>query len=149
MSPRLSFCLILLFLLAGARGSSVPADPLAGLRSAWVEALEQRDLEGSLALFTPDAIFLTPDGGRYDDRAAIRTLYRNVLATYRSRISLTSKREEIGDKLCVDEGTYSETLTETATGKELPLTGSYLLVAKRETGQSWKIAELVWTGGAH
>ncbi len=149
MSPRLSFCLILLFLLAGARGSSAPADPLAGLRSAWVQTLEQQDLEGSLDLFTPDAVFLSPDGSRYDDRAAIRTLYRNVLATYRSHISLTSKHEEVSDKLCVDQGTYTETLTETATGKQLALTGSYLLVARRQPDQSWKIAEMVWTGGAH
>jgi uncharacterized protein (TIGR02246 family) len=138
-----------LIVMAGCGAAPLGAegpDPLASLRSAWVAALEQQDLEASLALFTPDAIFLSPGGERYDDRAAIRTLYRSVFAAYRSHISLSSKRQDCSDKLCVDEGTYDETMTENATSKKLPIGGSYILVARREP-DGWKITEMVWTGG--
>jgi ketosteroid isomerase-like protein len=46
----------------------------------------------------------------------------------------------------VDEGTYSELLTETATGKKLDVSGSYLMAARRDTDGKWKIAELAWAG---
>jgi uncharacterized protein (TIGR02246 family) len=142
-------CVLVCLSAGGLAAQEAPApDVLADLRAAWVQGLEQQDLEASVALFTQDAIFLTPDGARYDDRAAIRTLYRSVFATYRSRPTMTSKRQECAGKLCVDEGTYSETMTETKTNKQLALTGSYLLVAKRQPDGAWKIAEMVWTGGA-
>ncbi len=147
---RLTSCLLLLSLLATVSSLSAQAtDPLAAMRTAWQQALEQQDLEASIALFTPDALFLTPDGGRYDDRAAIRTLYRSVFAAYRSHIAMTSKHEECAPRLCVDEGTYSETMTETATSKQIPVAGSYILVARRSPDNTWKIAEMVWTGGPH
>ena len=141
--------LIALLVLPGAMAGGGPpgGDVLANLRSAWVESLEKGDIESSVALFTPDAVFLSPDGARFDDRAAIRTLYRSVVATYRSHIGLISKKEECADTICVDQGTYSETLTETATGKKSQLTGSYLFVGRRQPDGSWKISEMVWTGG--
>ncbi len=145
-------CAILLFLLPACcpalrAQAGTPAEALRDLRSTWLRALEQQDLERALALFTPDAIFLTPEGLRYDNRAAIRTLYRSVLSHYRSHLSLASKRQEISDTLCVDEGTYSEALTELGTNKPALLTGSYLLVARRQADGSWKIVEMMWTGG--
>jgi uncharacterized protein (TIGR02246 family) len=149
---RVTFLIVSVFCLSAgslrAQEASAP-DVLAGLRAAWVQGLEQQDLEGSVALFTQDAIFLTPEGGRYDDRAAIRTLYRSVFATYRSHPLMTSKRQECVGTLCVDEGTYSETMIETKTNKQMALMGSYLLVARRQPDGAWKIAEMVWTGGVH
>jgi ketosteroid isomerase-like protein len=47
----------------------------------------------------------------------------------------------------VDEGTYAEILNENATSKKIELSGSYTLVAKRDSDGAWKIAELAWTGG--
>jgi len=122
-------------------------DALSGLRSAWQQTLEQQDLEAAIALFTPDAVFLIPDGSRYDDRAAIRTLYKSVIAIYHAHIRLTSKRQDCSGKLCVDEGTYAETLTENASGKKIEVYGSYVLAARRDPGGAWKISEFVWTGG--
>jgi len=122
-------------------------DALSGLRSASQQAIEQPDLEASIALFTPDAVFLLPDGNRYDDRAAIRTLYKSVMALYHSHIRLTSKRQDCSGKLCVDEGTYAETLTENTSGKKIEIYGSYVLAARRDPNGAWKIAEFVWTGG--
>jgi hypothetical protein len=69
-----------------------------------------------------------------------------VIAAYHAQIHLTSKKEECSGKLCVDEGTYSELLTETATGKKLDVSGSYLMAARRDTDGKWKIAELAWAG---
>ncbi len=130
-------------------GLPTRAESVADLRSAFVQTLEQQDVEASMALFTPDATFLNPDGARYDDRAAIRTLYRSVVAQYRLRLSMTSKHLVTSEKLCVDEGIYMETLTPIATGKPLALMGSYLFVAKLQPDGAWRIAEMVWTGGPH
>jgi uncharacterized protein (TIGR02246 family) len=133
-------------ILVSGRLGAQPGRALDELRTAWLQALERQDIEASLALFAPDAVFLTPEGSRYDDRAAIRTLYRSVVATYRARISMTSKRQETSPSLGVDQGIYDESLTEIKTGKQVQIHGSYLLVARRQPGGAWKIVELVWTG---
>ena len=114
------------------------------LRAALVQTLEQQDVEGAMALYEPDAIFLSP-GGRFSDRAAIRTLYRSVFLALHAKITMTSQRLVAEANLCVDDGTYSETLTEIANGKKTAVTGDYVLVARRGQDRSWKVAEIVWT----
>ena len=126
------------------------AESLSQLRTEWAHALEQQDIEASMAMFQPDAVFLMPDGARYEDRAAIRTLYRSVMAAYHAHIELTSRREEDSGALDVDEGVYVETLTDLKTGKPLQVAGSYVMVARRQQDRSLKIIELIWTGpGPH
>ena len=151
-ASRLAWCIAWASLsgvcCAHARAQQAAAgDTLAGLRSAWTQTLEQHDLEGAIALYEPDAVFLSPEGGRFPDRAAIRTLYRSVFSAYRATITMTSQKQDCSAALCVNTGTYSEAITEIATGKKLAAAGSYVLVARREGDRSWKIAQLAWTGG--
>ena len=114
------------------------------LRTALAQTLNHQDLEGSVALYEPDAVFLSPEG-RFPDRAAIRTLYRSVFQAYRGQIVMTSRRLVGSGTVCVDDGSYSETITNLSTSKRLAITGNYVLVARRQTDGGWKVAELVWT----
>ena len=114
------------------------------MRAALVQTLEQQDLEGAVALYEPDAVFLSPSG-RFGDRAAIRTLYRSVFMAVHGRLTMISKHLITGAGLCVDDGVYSETLTDTTTGKKTAVTGEYVLVTRRVQDGSWKVAEIVWT----
>ena len=147
---RLAWGVVALVAMGGsvrlpAQAASAP-DALAGLRSAWTQALQQHDLEAAVALYEPDAIFLSADGGRYPDRAAIRTLYRSVFGLYRATVTMTSQKRDCSGVLCVDTGTYGEKVSETASGKRFTDAGSYVLVARRQPDHSWKIAEMAWTG---
>jgi uncharacterized protein (TIGR02246 family) len=116
------------------------------LRSAWTDALQHKNLEASLALFEPNAIFLSADGSRFEGQAAIRTLYQGVLATYTSQIALATRRLDCARALCIDDGEYRELMTETATGIQKKLAGSYILIARQANDGAWKISQLVWTG---
>lgn len=135
---------LVLFLLLALQAS--PTDPFAALRQEWVRDLRGKQIEASVALYTPDADFIS-DAGRTHGTAAIRDLFKNITAAFDSDLTFTSKHVEVSGDLAYDSGSYTETLLARATGKTQHMSGDYLTVYRRSRGGRWRIVEQVWTGG--
>jgi ketosteroid isomerase-like protein len=134
---------LMLFLALQTASSS---DPFAGLRAEWARDLHAKNIEASVALYEPDADFIS-DAGRTHGTAAIRELYRTITSTLDSDLTFTSKHVEVSGNLGVDSGSYAETLVTRATGATLHMTGDYVTVYRRDADGQWRILEQVWTGG--
>ena len=132
---------LLLFLLF-----ATTTDPFAQLRLDWARDLHQKQVEASVALYAPDAVFIQPDGTRVAGTAAIRALFEQVTAALDSSLTFSSQRVERSGDLAYDSGTYTETLVTRATLATAHMRGSYLTVYRKQ-GDSWKIVEQAWTGG--
>ena len=122
------------------------ADPFQKLRQEWTQDLHEKRVEASTALYSPDGVFIQPDGTRVKGSAAIHNLYQKITSTFDSDLNFSSERVEISGNLAYDSGTYTETLVTRATGKSMLTKGSYLTVYRRGKNGNWKIVEQAWTG---
>ena len=138
-------CILLVALLALVMS---PPDSFEQLRREWAEDVHEKRVEASVALYTPEAVFIQPDGSRVQGTTAIRELYRKVTSTYNSSLKFSSERVETSGNLAYDSGTYTETLVTRATGKSMQMKGSYLTIYRKGKDTSWKIVEQMWTGMA-
>jgi ketosteroid isomerase-like protein len=125
--------------------ASAATDPFAGLRAEWARDLHAKNIDASVALYEPDADFIS-DAGRSHGTAAIRELYRTITSTLDSDLTFTSKHVEVSGNLGVDSGSYTETLVTRATGATQHMAGDYVTVYRRDADGQWRILEQVWTG---
>ena len=126
------------------RASGV-AEELANLRQQWVKELHDKQLDQIVALYAPDGAFLSPSGGRFTGPAAIRGLFKNVMDTVTSELTLHSIVTENSGDLAYDSGDYSETLVPTTGGPNQHFQGDYLIVFKRQKDGKWLIVQHTWT----
>lgn len=119
-------------------------DEFAPVRRQWVQDLREKRIDAALALYSPDATFVNPDGSRAHGLGPIRQLFQWAAQTFDSTLAFYPDRLEQSGTLAIDSGTYQETLVVRATGQKQILSGSYLMVYRREAG-SWKILEQDWT----
>jgi uncharacterized protein (TIGR02246 family) len=125
-------------------GPSV-TEELAKLREQWVRELHDKQLDQVIAFYAPDAAFLSPSGGRFTGQAAIRGLFKNVMDTVTSDVTLHSIATENSGDLAYDSGDYSETLVPVKGGPNQHFQGDYLIVFKRQQDGKWLIVQHVWT----
>jgi ketosteroid isomerase-like protein len=136
----------LVVILALQTGAASTPDPFAGMRTEWARDLHRKNIETSVAMYEPDADFIS-DAGRTHGTAAIRELYRNITSMLDSDLTFTSKHVEVSGNLGVDSGSYTETLVTRATGAAQHMAGDYVTVYRRDADGKWRILEMVWTGG--
>ncbi len=139
-----------------AAGRSSAADGGAGAAVAagqeWAKQWSAGHLEETLALYTPDAVFFTGEGGRVAGQTAIRALFQKWLDASTATIQLHSLGSESSGDLAYDSGDYTETITfktamgSTPAGAKVNYVGYYLLVLKRQADGKWLIAQHMWTG---
>ena len=138
-------CILLLALFALPMS---PLDSFDQLRSEWAQDLHEKRVADSVALYTPDAVFVQRDGSRVEGTTAIRDLYQKVTSTFDSTLSFSSERVDTCGNLAYDSGTYTETLITRATDKSMQMKGSYLTLYRKEKDTSWKIVEQDVDGGS-
>ncbi len=122
-----------------------PADEIARIRSEWAKDLLAKKLDQIVALYATDAVFLQPSGERVTGRAAIRDLWKHIMDTFTSDITLHSIATEHSGDLAYDSGDYRETLVKVSDGIKIDVQGNYLMVFKRQSDGTWLIAEQMWT----
>ena len=108
----------------------------------WAKEWGAKNLEGVLALYAEDAVFLPSTGSRVTGRAAIRQLFAGALASHSSKLTVHSKVTEHSGDLAYDSGEYEE--TSTAGGVTKSGRGQYLVILRREKDQ-WRIVQHMWT----
>lgn len=126
----------------GVRSLEGP-DAVREVSQLWARSWSAKDLEGTLALYADDAVFLPSIGGRVVGRAAIRTLFAQALAVTMPTLRLTSKESGLSDELAFDSGEYEETLVSQDGSREIR--GSYLVVLRRDGRGAWRIVQHMWT----
>ena len=146
MMFRVLVLLLAFSVLAPSQRSSSVEDGIARIRLDWARNLHEKHLDQLVALYAPDAVFLSSDVGRVSGREAIRELCRNVMATFTSDITFHSIKTENSGNLAYDSGEFSETLLKLDDGNKTEDHGNYLMVFKRQPDGNWLITQQMWVG---
>jgi len=131
-------------------GDPTGSTDVASVSEQWAKLWSAKNLDGVVALYAEDAVFLPSTGTRVEGRDAIRELFKSALAAYDPDITVRSTKSEIVGDLAYDIGEYRETVMNkgvASTGR-----GSYLVVLRRSPSNRWLIVSQMWTdepAGSH
>lgn len=129
----------------GSLSATKEAAPLADARTQWTMLLHNKDIEGFVKLYAPDAVFMSGDVGRVTGRDAIRKITLQATGSFTSNLVFRSVTTDRAGNLAYDSGEFSETLTPNSGGAPVEAKGSYLTVYKRQADGHWLIVQQVWT----
>ncbi len=145
MTSRLTF----LFLCAAlSMSAAMPARavPVVDVSQQWAGFWNAKNLDATLTLYAPEAVFLSASGERWEGMAAIRKNFARLLKRFDPRLTLQSLKSEVSGNLAYDSGSFDEVLAPAKGGKAIRARGNYLFVFQRKSKRSgWKILEQVWT----
>jgi len=116
---------------------------LAQVSEKWAKEWSAKNIDGLIALYTEDAVFLPANGGRISGRAAIRDLFEKALAVYTSDLRMHSRVTEQSGDMAYDSGEYEE--ISTSGGVKRSGRGNYLVVFRRSGKDQWRIVEHMWS----
>jgi uncharacterized protein (TIGR02246 family) len=135
---------LIAFLPIGAQAAPTPA-PVAQLAQDWARHWRSKDLEDVLALYAPDAVWVSGDGRRVTGATELHEFFASVLKGYSAKIDMRSVNGGSSGDLGYDSGDYSELITPVAAAADkIAVHGAWLIVARRIDGH-WRIAEQFWT----
>jgi ketosteroid isomerase-like protein len=116
------------------------------LRDEWVNDLRSKQLDHILTLYAPNAVFLQPSGARVSGQAALRDLFKNVMGSFDSELTLHVVNTGASGNLVYEDGNYEETLVPLAGGPKIQMHATYLTVYRRQGDGTWRIVEHMWSG---
>jgi uncharacterized protein (TIGR02246 family) len=119
-------------------------DTTTDLSASWEKLWNARDLDKVIALYQPDAEFITETGDRFSGIDSIRKIFKWALDSYRANIKMRIVKREVLGNCAYESGEFIET-TESGSGEGRQiLKGSYLMVLKKNPAGTWLIAEQIW-----
>lgn len=121
------------------------ATRLSSVCGQWAEYWRQKQLDNVVALYAPDAVFLTGTGDRFSGRNAIRAVFKTAMEGHTSDLTPRSLVTEVSGNLAYDSGDYLETIIPASGVAKTELKGNYVIVFKRQRNGRWLIIEHVWT----
>ncbi len=121
------------------------ATSLSRVCGQWAEYWKQKQLDNVVALYAPDAVFLTGTGDRFSGRDAIRAVFKTAMEGHTSDLTPRSLVTEVSGNLAYDSGDYLETIIPASGVAKTELKGNYVIVFKRQRSGKWLIIEHVWT----
>jgi uncharacterized protein (TIGR02246 family) len=141
----------LLLLLAGC--SDTPAPPAdtsaADLKAikdgeiAWSADFGSKDVDRVLSHYADNASVMVPDKPILSGKDAIRTALKDILVTKNQTISFTTATAQVakGGDVAYTQGTYSMTMTNPKTKRQVTERGKYVTVYKKQSDGTWKAVE--------
>lgn len=105
-----------------------------------------RDLEGVLAGYTEDVVWLPPTGGVISGKAAIRPRYETLFSDFEVEMAsqIVEARAADNGQLGFVRGTTGGTLTPVGGGAAVPVNDKFLAVVRCESGE-WLVSHLAWS----
>jgi uncharacterized protein (TIGR02246 family) len=103
------------------------------------------DTEGYIALLTDDAVLLPPNGAPVSGKEAIRT-WNNAMSKQFRIVSYAP----VDDEVIVDgnwafrRATVDWTIAPTAGGKAVRDSGKFIIIYRRGSDGSWRVARDIW-----
>ena len=113
------------------------------LDARFVRDLHDKKIDDVLTLYTPDAVFVNPDGSEAKG-PGLRALYEQVTKAFDSDLHLRRMHMEQKGETAVEAGTYTETLRYRDTGKVDQVHGSYRFAMRREPDGTWRYMRMEW-----
>jgi uncharacterized protein (TIGR02246 family) len=130
-----------------AAAQSEITSEIAKLREQWVTEWNLKQVNPIMALYAPDAMFLTASGERATGPSQIRALFEGMRAVNVSNLRLYSLAVEQSGDLAYDSGKYRETAA-LPDNPHHEIEGGYLAVYKLQPDGKWLIVQHVWTGAS-
>ncbi len=115
---------------------------IAQVSERWAKEWSAKNLEGLMALYAEDAVFMPATGSRFTGRAEIRELFAGALASHPSKLQVTSVVTGQSGNLAYDSGEYEEIKPGAGVRSG---SGSYLVVLRRDRRNRWRIVQHMWT----
>jgi len=120
----------------------------------WIQDMQTKNLEDVLALYTPDAVFVDPEGHQFATPDALRKLYTQVFATYDSDLTrgkgtiAIQGNPEVAGAVAVESAEFTENLRTRATNTTAHLCGDYRFTYVLQQNGHWLISRMEWTSKA-
>jgi ketosteroid isomerase-like protein len=138
------FLTVLLLMQAGSGGPAVSPEIVADrLDARFVQDLHEKKVDDVLTLYTPDAVFVQPDGTEVSG-PGLRKLYEQVTAALDSDLHLHRTILKRNVNTVIEDGTYTETLGHRDTGKVDEVKGTYRFTMHRDGDGPWRFLRMEW-----
>ena len=123
--------------------SSADADAVRQIAQNATAAHRAGDSLALSALFEEDAIMMSDGGASLTGRAAITASFGEMLRQFTSRATIEPVETEVAGDWAFMRTAVSGTLEPRAGGAAIPLDGKEIVIARRQTDGSWKVARLI------
>jgi len=139
-----------ILLQASAPNAATPALPT----QQWIQDMQTKNLDDVLALYTPDAVFVDPEGHQFATPDARRKLYMQVFSTYDSDLTrgkgtiAIQGNPEVAGSIAVESAEFTENLRTRATNTTTHLCGDYRFTYILQQNGHWLISRMEWTSKA-
>ena len=144
---------MLAFVVACSREPAVPsavettgADiaALDALREQFVGLFQVGDASSLAALYTEGAILMPPEKPAATGRQAIESVFRATFGQFSAKLNIDFDETKIAGDWAFERGSYALTLTPRDGGEPIQESGKYLMILRRDSQGSWKLARDIW-----
>jgi ketosteroid isomerase-like protein len=122
-----------------------PPDEGDNSRGKWRIEHGAKDIDKTVSYYAADAIVMPPNASSATTKEAIRSAWKEMLASPGAAISWKTTKVEVaktGD-LAYVSGTYQETITD-ASGKPVKDRGKYVEIFNKQADGTWKVVVDIW-----
>jgi len=139
---------LFLFLVAwtvSAADAKNTEQALRDLDAQWSAAAGTKDLDKTISFYSEDAVVLPTNAPAATTKEAIRSTWKDLLASPGLAISWKTTKVEVaksGD-IAYTTGTYELAMND-ASGKPINDRGKYVEVWKKQADGKWKVAVDIW-----
>lgn len=110
----------------------------------YVAAVNAGDLDAWASLIADDAVVMPPDELPISGIDTLRPLYETVFRTYSFDFNPRVDEVVVAGDLAVLRAFFEETFTPTGEGGPVEMSGSWLVVLRKQTDGSWKLWRNMW-----
>jgi uncharacterized protein (TIGR02246 family) len=103
------------------------------------------DVDLIMSFYADDAITMPPNDNIVIGKAAIAARYKAGFARFKMEVALSSDELEVCGDWAFNRGKTNGRLIWHDGSNPTPLNDKYLMILRRQTDKSWKIARLMWS----
>jgi ketosteroid isomerase-like protein len=113
--------------------------------------MRSKNVDDVLHLYTPDAVFIDPEGNKFATPEALRDLYVQVFSTYDSDLDFTRKSLKVkgeatkAGSVAVETDEYHENLLTRKTKQVQEFCGDSVSTWVRQDNGTWLMSAQTWT----
>ncbi len=126
---------------AAGAASAADSDAVKQMETAFLAALESKDVASVKTNYAADAVMVLPDQAPFKGIAAISADYDKFAADPVAKFDATNESTVVGGDLAYSQGTYTVTYTNPKTKAVENGQGYYIVVYKKQPDGSWKIVQ--------
>jgi uncharacterized protein (TIGR02246 family) len=123
------------------KASAADTDAVKATETAFLAALESKDVAAVKTNYAPDAVMVLPDMAPMKGVAAISADYDKFAADPVAKFDATNESTVVGADMAYSQGTYTVTYTNPETKVVENGQGYYLVVYRKQADGSWKIVQ--------